>query len=228
MEDDYKLCPYCAERIREAATICRYCNRSLTEPVDSSRNHRWLAVVAAGLLALVVVALAVYSSVRKWVPTSFRQNPPSASAQTSPTLTVQTDSVASQPPPPPPQPVPVAQFVPIVQGNIVVPPQRIQYFKFIVPQVAQDAKVRGVFHAFGGAGNDIEAAIMTPFEFENWSNGHEAHVYYNSGKVTNGQIQVDGIPPGTYILAFSNRFAMLSRKEVTAQVSLSYTVLERQ
>lgn len=32
MEEGYKACPYCAEPIREAATICRYCNRSVSVP----------------------------------------------------------------------------------------------------------------------------------------------------------------------------------------------------
>ena len=154
---------------------------------------------------------------------------PPSGQPTTPQTDSQTDSSGSQPQAPSPTPVvPVTKFSPIVSGNVVVPPQRIQYFKFVVPQVAQNAKVKGSFHAFGGAGNDIEAAIMTPFEFENWSNGHEAHVYYNSGKITNGQIEVDGLPPGLYILAFSNRFALVSRKEVTVQVSLSYTVFETQ
>ena len=32
MEEGFKACPYCAEPIREAATICRYCNRALESP----------------------------------------------------------------------------------------------------------------------------------------------------------------------------------------------------
>jgi len=27
---DYKVCPHCAERIRRAARICRYCQREVT------------------------------------------------------------------------------------------------------------------------------------------------------------------------------------------------------
>lgn len=221
MEEGYKRCPYCAEAIREAATVCRYCNRSLAQPVKSLRNYQPLAFVAGGLVVLMAVVWGVSLSVRKSLPTPSRQ---SAAAGSAPN---RANFNASQSPPAPPEPVPVPQFVPIVQGNVIVPPRQIQYFKFTVPQVAQDAKVAGTFHAFGGSGNDIEAAIMTPFEFENWRNGHQARVYYDSGQVTNGQIEADGIPPGTYILAFSNRTSVLSRKEVTAQVTLNYTVLER-
>ena len=53
---------------------------------------------------------------------------------------------------------------------------------------------------------------MTPFEFENWRNGHQARVYYDSGQVTNGKIAANGVPPGSYILAFSNGFSRFSRK----------------
>jgi len=141
--------------------------------------------------------------------------------------TASTSDGTSQAPPSAPQLVPVPQSIPIAQGNVVVLPRQIQYYQFTIPRVAQDAKVTGTFHAFGGSGNDIEAAIMTPFEFENWRNGHQARVYYDSGQVTNGEIEVNGIPPGTYILAFSNRTSVFSRKEVTAQVTLDYTVLER-
>ena len=39
MEDGYKPCPYCAEPIREAATVCRYCNRTLvaTAPIPTAQ-----------------------------------------------------------------------------------------------------------------------------------------------------------------------------------------------
>ncbi|GEM_PF-2123714 len=34
---DFKTCPYCAERIRQAARICRYCQRDLTQADSENR-----------------------------------------------------------------------------------------------------------------------------------------------------------------------------------------------
>jgi hypothetical protein len=83
-------------------------------------------------------------------------------------------------------------------------------------------KVYGFFRASGGRGNDIEVVIASPIEFQNWINGHQAQVFFAPGKATDGRINVENLPPGDYILAFSNKFSALSRKQVTAVVTLSY------
>ena len=92
----------------------------------------------------------------------------------------------------------------------------------ITPQMT-DAQLVGSFHASGGTGNDIQAVITDPSEFENWKNGHQARVYYGTQPTTNGSFNVR-LAPGTYILAFSNTFALLSPKEVTAEITLRYVM----
>ncbi len=120
----------------------------------------------------------------------------------------------------PQAPAPVVQSV--VRGNFVVQNLSYSTVPFTVPPGATQVKVKGVFRAFGGSGNDIQVVIASPMEFQNWINGHQAQVFYATGKVTTGTIDVENIPPGDYILAFNNKFAALSRKQVNAVVTLSY------
>lgn len=79
MEPGYRACPYCAEPIREAATICRFCNRTLTNasiaaPPRASSNagtvalkrkpRDWPYVVGFSAVGIIVVALLVFLLVR--------------------------------------------------------------------------------------------------------------------------------------------------------------------
>jgi hypothetical protein len=110
----------------------------------------------------------------------------------------------------------------LVTGNFIVQPLKCGTVQFSVPGGATQVKVNGFFRASGGGGNDIEVVIASPIEFQNWINGHQAQVFFASGKVTDRAINVENLPPGDYILAFSNKFSTLSRKQVTALVTLSY------
>jgi hypothetical protein len=99
-----------------------------------------------------------------------------------------------------------------------VGPGQIQYFTFTL---SGSGRVTGRFEATGGTGNDIEAAIMTADEFENWKNGHQARVFYQSGKVTVGTVNTV-LAPGTYILAFNNRFSMLTAKNISSTLVVNH------
>ncbi len=83
-----------------------------------------------------------------------------------------------------------------------------------------NARVIGSFHASGGFGNDIETVLAEWDQCENWLNGHQAHVLYASGKVTNGVLDVPIQQAGTYCLAFSNKMALVSSKTVSGDIAL--------
>jgi hypothetical protein len=106
---------------------------------------------------------------------------------------------------------------PITPTNFNVPAGTMQYFSFMV---GGDARVTGRFQASGGRGNDIEAVIMEADNFENWKNGHQSRVYYQSGRATIGTVNLVIPHPGTYYFVFNNRFSLLSNKAITGSINL--------
>jgi hypothetical protein len=118
------------------------------------------------------------------------------------------------------QPVPISGKV--LSGNLVVEASQIKWFNFTVPPNGTNGRVAGTFQVFGGAGNDVQVIITDAIEYENWKNNHQTRVLYNSERVTNGTISLQNLPPGDYVLAFDNRFSIISRKQVTADITFSY------
>ncbi len=60
-EDQFKKCPFCAESIRLEAVICRFCNRSVTQPVSAERKKRIRpAFKVLGILLLLFVGYSVF------------------------------------------------------------------------------------------------------------------------------------------------------------------------
>lgn len=224
MEEGFKACPFCAEPIREAAKICRFCNRTLEplgpavsspSPQPVPANVQWQQdktalgltpshvgrnIFVAFLIAVSVLALFLISSQlnpRPGVPGAGRGSPLAAII---------------------PHPVSFA----VLNGDLAVAAGTVTSIPFTVPPGASLAHLRGTFQSAGGSGNDIEAGLLTQPEFENWQNGHYAHGFYFSGKTTTGEINVGPLPPGDYALGFSNRFSLMTPKTVSGNVTLTY------
>jgi hypothetical protein len=90
-----------------------------------------------------------------------------------------------------------------------------KYFQF----QSSGQHVFGHFKAEGGSGNDIKVFILDEDGFANWQNKHSAKMYYDSGKVTAGKIDVR-LKPGTYYLVFDNTFSVLSNKAITSDIQI--------
>jgi zinc-ribbon domain len=128
-------------------------------------------------------------------------------------------------PPPPPSPPaydnsptrPAGGGVPLVNEIFSVPAGTVKWWRFTVPE-GMTCRVAGEFRARGGGGNDIEVNITD----ENGANGHAGRFWYQSGKMTTGNIDVQ-LGPGTYYIVFSNRFSLFSQKNVSASIN---TVLQ--
>jgi len=97
------------------------------------------------------------------------------------------------------------------------------YYKLDAPPGATNVTLQGNFTASGGSGNDIEAYVMSEADFVNWQNSHPAKTYYNSGKVTVGNINVN-LPAdaGTYYLVLNNKFSLLTSKSVRVSATFTY------
>lgn len=94
------------------------------------------------------------------------------------------------------------------------------------PKTMRNYRLQGHFSVSGGAGNDIAAILCTEEEFANWSNGHQAHGYYvTPGPETTGSFDVR-LPPGEYVLAFSNKMSLVATKTVAADVTASFEQLQ--
>ena len=70
---------------------------------------------------------------------------------------------------------------------------------------------------------DIIVLILDDASYVKWSNGYNVSSYYNSGRVTNGNITVT-LPEGKYYLIYSNKFDTISNKTINNNVIVSYNV----
>jgi hypothetical protein len=111
----------------------------------------------------------------------------------------------------------------VVSGSFAVAPRTFTPFKFAVKAGSSKLELDGTFSAAGGANNDIEAMLFEESQFLNWQNGHKFTATYQSGRVTADRIKI-ALPPDpvTYVMVFSNRFSIVSSKDVKADLKLQY------
>lgn len=200
-------CSKCGKEVPSGSEFCLHCGANLTA---SSRRYATEGPHPSrsgiGVLALVVgmvliVGLIVVGLIIAYVSNeSSKRNTgisrPSVLAQNNPVI----------------QP----ERVSIVDKTFPVAAQ--QYVYYTIPLKAGNlTHVTGHFTAQGGS-NDIEVLLLDQDGFTNFSNGHNANTYYNSGGyVTTGSIDLN-LRPGIYYVVFNNARAMLTNKVVTAKI----------
>jgi hypothetical protein len=114
-------------------------------------------------------------------------------------------------------------FTETIDTAFTVPKLSDKAYRFAIPAGAREATLQGHFTATGGSGNDIEVWVMNDDGFVNWQNRHAVTPIYNSGKATQGTLNVP-LPSeaGTYYLIFNNRYSSISPKAVQDNVTLQY------
>lgn len=107
----------------------------------------------------------------------------------------------------------------LVPNAFTIKASHYSWYEFNVSGQYRNAYVSGRFEVSGGQRNDVEVFILDPDAFTNWQNGHSVNTWYNSGRITVGNINVP-LMPGKYFLVFNNNFSILSPKAISANINL--------
>jgi len=216
-------CSNCGKQIPDGSVFCLRCGSDLRTTSSEARAHHkptrsgmvngfsiGAVLVAMGFVVIVVVAVVAYVYNEESKRAAAEASKPTRRMATSPNIPV------SQP-----ESNPVSQpaRMTIVDKAFPVGAQRYAYYT--VPLKADLNHVTGHFTAQGGS-NDIEVLVLDQDGFTNFSNGHNARTYYNSGGyVTTGTIDLN-LQPGTYYVVFNNAKALVTNKVVTTKIEVEY------
>jgi len=204
------FCSMCGNEIPDDSQFCRKCGKPLNAPISTGGG----AAVAPALvvtkpkskvrtpylIAAVLIALFLLFAYNAKQTSMSNRN-----ARAIDQLVKQTHTVT------------------IDKPDAEVNANSYYYFKLEVSSGATGVHLEGNFEASGGSGDDVQVYVLSEDDFVNWQNHHQAKTYYNSGKVTVGNFNVN-LPSGsgTYYLVVDNRFSLLSKKEVEVKGALTY------
>lgn len=212
------FCRFCGSTLSDDSSFCQSCGKALTStPLPSTTG----AAVAPALTPVkpappktkspaavgrFIIGVLLIASVLWWA----MNKPDSDSGSSSPSLR----RLVAQP-----------RTEVLSNTEFALSAGQYRYTRFEVPQNAGAVRVEGTFSASGGAGNDVEAYIFSNDDFVNWQNRHPVRTFYNSGRVTQGTLEVT-LPAlaGTYYLVFNNNFSLLSAKTIQTSIRLHFNL----
>jgi zinc-ribbon domain len=211
------FCRFCGSTLRDGSNFCHSCGKPLTLALPSSiaGTDTGAAVVPVKpappktkkppALGSFVIGVLLIVGVLWWFMSK------SDSGSSSPSTLRQ---LVAQP-----------RTEVLSNGEFALSATQYRYVRFEVPQNAGAVRVEGTFSASGGGGNDIEAYVFSNDDFVNWQNRHRVRTFYNSGRVTQGTLEVM-LPPiaGTYYLVFNNNFSLFSAKTVQTSIRLHFNL----
>ena len=113
-----------------------------------------------------------------------------------------------------------ARSVRIGEGRTVsIDPSKYIFYQFTLP--AATCRVTGRIEGVAGGSLDFEGYVMDADNFRNWQTGHQANVYWQSGRLAVASIDAGIAGPGTYYLVVSNLFSVTTAKTVTVDVTVA-------
>lgn len=204
-------CANCGKELPDGSVYCLQCGSNLrataSEAKGSQRRSR-SGMIAGLSIGGVIVLLGVVLIVGVVVVVYVYNESSKRDAGANQPIRRTTSNPVRQP-----------ERVTIVDKAFPVGAQ--QYVYYTLPLKADVTHVTGHFTAQGGS-NDIEVSVLDQDGFANFSNGHNANTYYNSGGyVTAGSIDLN-LRSGTYYVVFNNARAMLTNKVVTAKIEAEF------
>ncbi len=210
------FCRFCGSTLRDDSIFCSSCGKALTSAPPSSIAGMGEGVAVAPVksappktkkptaVGSFVIGVLLIAGVLWWVMNK------SDSGSSSPSTLRQ---LVAQP-----------RTEVLSNGEFALSATQYRYIRFEVPQNAGAVRVEGAFSASGGAGNDIEAYVFSNDDFVNWQNRHRVRAFYNSGRVTQGTLEVTLPLAGTYYLVFNNNFSLFSAKTVQTSIRLHFNL----
>lgn len=195
------FCPSCGKEIPDESRYCLACGKSPSAILNSSasapsseepRESHWLRNIVFAFIILMALYSAVFLIHR------------ATNGRFLPMLGTTLGTTRRDP---------------LTPSLFTVKAGTIYFVRF---NVETTGRVVGRFQVSGGQGNDIQAVITDADNFENWRNGHQARVLYQTDKTTIGNIDVPIGRPGTYYIGFNNNFSLLSDKTVSASILLDH------
>jgi hypothetical protein len=210
------FCRFCGSTLRDDSNFCHSCGKALTAASPSSIAGTGEGVAVAPVksaspktkkptaLGSFVIGVLLIAGVLWWVINK------SDSGSSSPSTLRQ---LVAQP-----------RTEVLSNGEFALSATQYRYIRFEVPQNTSAVRVEGTFSASGGAGNDIEAYVFSDDDFVNWQNRHHVRAFYNSGRATQGTLEVTLPLAGTYYLVFNNNFSLFSSKTVQTSIRLHFNL----
>lgn len=224
------FCPKCGNQNPDTASFCIKCGYNYNQPTSfataskvapprqsAAPTNSKKPVFISGILLLLcfvgLITLVGFQFLQHQQPsTNYNRSSGNFSNTSSqPNYSSQTDdsSQASEP-----------QSHQIVNQAFSLKAGQVSSYKFTIPKSSGGGTVSGNFVASGG-GDDIVVVITNETGLTNLKSENNFKAYYDSGKVTTDDIDVN-LSPGTYYIVFSNAHSMLTPKAVNADISVSY------
>lgn len=206
------FCPSCGKELQDGSQFCHLCGKptvaapaaATPQATGKTTAGTVVKVIGYGALFGVLFALLLFRYVASQIHPSPTNHTPTGPAATVPT------------------PVMVPGSAKFFTGQLIVKAGGYVFKKFTVESNMINFRITGSFDASGGTGNDIAAVLADEDEFQNWINGHQAKVFYSTGKITTAKVEIGPLAPGRYIFAFSNTFSALTSKQVFAEIEASW------